>query len=173
MYYNKHMRNRRKWIIPSVIIAVVTIITVVFCVFAFMKNSKRIIAIKAYENYAWGFSYSGEAIFSDGTIYEWGVSEDYGSQGITKTHEEWILENGRLIDKVVSENDMKKIRRNIDSLNDDFQRSESFMNDFGSEYISVWKNNKEIYLEEYGDTPGKNDSKESQNLINIINKYLD
>ena len=35
------------------------------------KTNKSLLVVDLYSNYAWGISFSGSAIFDDGSIYSW------------------------------------------------------------------------------------------------------
>ena len=131
------------------------------------------IAEKSYRNYAWGFAYRGSAIFSDGSIYEWDVGDNTNSTNFeVENTENWILNNATLSDKKVSQSDINKMLKNIENLEDDITY-ENVAFDMGSSMINVWKDGKQITLQQEGDSEGKNTTTESKKLIKIINKYLD
>jgi hypothetical protein len=140
-----------------------------------LKNGeKRIIAEKAYINYASGFQYNGMAMFNDGTIYKWnfeGSNTDYNVNS-TSEHIQWIIEHGNKVNKKVSEEDLNKIEQNIKNLDGTMDRKNTAF-DAGTSYITVWNsNNVEITLKESGDYTGENKSNNSKKLIKIIKKYL-
>lgn len=172
------MKNKKIIIVPFVIV-----ITGIFILFNNMNKSyltelsndeKRIVAENAYMNFAWGFQYSGMAMFNDGTIYKWnfeGSNADYKVNS-TEEHAQWILEHGTRVSKKVTEDDLKVIEQNINNLYGSIN-SKNTAYDAGSNYITVWdSNNKQIILKESGDYTGENKSNTSQKLISIINKYL-
>ncbi len=138
-------------------------------------DKKVILAEKSYINFAWGFNYSGMAIFNDGTIYEWnfvGNRKDYDVNNL-KEYENWILQNGSKVDKKVTKKDLNRIKKNIKNLENNIE-SENTAYDAGSSSILVWNDNKEkIILKESGDNTGENKSNVSQELIKIIDNYLD
>ncbi len=135
------------------------------------NNSKELVAVKAYMNYAWGFQYKGKAIFNDGTIYKW----DYSGQGSiiknVEEHKNWILKNGTQMNKKVSEKDLKELEQNINNLEGTYEAVNESM-DAGSNFIKIWKDGVETKIKESGDYTGENSSKTAQQLIKIINKYL-
>lgn len=174
------MKNK-KIIIISIIVLI--IVAGAFILFKNMNKSyrnelsnseKTILAEKSYMNFAWGFQYSGMAMFNDGTIYKWnfeGSNADYKVNN-SKEHGNWILENGSKVNRKVSETDLDEIEKNIANLENNIDRKNTAY-DAGSNSISVWNDdNKEVILKESGDYTGENKSDSSQNLIKIINKYL-
>ena len=132
---------------------------------------------KSYSNYAWGIQYSGRAIFSDGTIYSWEFSSDESNLNNYNLNtaeglKNYILENGNIIDKKVSEKDLKEIIGYIDSLEDiiDIKYPGA---DMGITVTSAWTNEgNKISLILDGDSVGENKTETAKKLISIIDKYL-
>ena len=174
------MKNKKFFLIIGVII-IVTIIVIVFCINIGKSyrdelddKYKQIIAEKSYINFAWGFQYSGMAIFNDGTIYKWnfeGSHIDYKVNNLEE-HRKWILEHGSKVGKKVSENDLQESEKIAANLENNIDLKNTAY-DAGSNSISVWNaDGKKITLKESGDYSGENKSNEAQRLISIISKYL-
>jgi hypothetical protein len=137
-------------------------------------DEKKIIAEKAYKNYAWGFNYNGMAMFDDGTIYKWNFSGSYVDYNVNSNseHIQWIIEHGNEVDEKVSEEDLNKIKQNIETLDGTIDFENTAL-DAGSSYIVVWNSNdKKITLREKGDLTGENNSTNTKKLIEIIETYL-
>ena len=137
------------------------------------NNDKVMIVEKAFQNYAWGFQYNGAAIFNDGTIYKWDVEGnkiDYKISDYERT-EDWIFENGKKINKRVTDSDLKIINENIENLSGDYEPVNK-ANDAGSSYIKVLKDGKMVKIKESGDFTGENKSSSAQKIIQVISKYL-
>lgn len=174
------MKNK-KIIFLSIIILIIAVVLVIILnnmnksYRKELSNSeKAILAEKAYMNFAWGFQYSGMAMFNDGSIYKWnfeGSNLDYKAD-TSEEHSKWILEHGSLISKKVTEDDLEEIEKNIDNVENNIEKKNTAY-DAGSNYISIWNTDgKRITLKESGDYTGENKSTTSQKLISIIDKYL-
>lgn len=170
---------KKKFIIIIAILVIVAIsIVIVFNIKGGAKkdykepledSEKILLAEKSYRNYAWGFVYTGSAIFNDGTIYEWDINDKTNFE--LDEIKEWILTNGKKSNKKVTSQDLNKIEKNLETLKDDIE-TENVAFDAGSSFTSVYKDGKEITLLESGDYEGKNETKESKELIKVIDKYL-
>ena len=140
-----------------------------------ISKSPDLLAINSYSNYAWGYSFSGTAIFSDGSIYTWKENdssdvENYDLQ-TTKGLEEYILKEGKLKNKKVSDKDLKEIKKHINKVDDDINIKHPGA-DIGTYSITIInKNNKQITLKCSGDSTGENQTENSQKLLKIIEKY--
>lgn len=132
-------------------------------------EGKQLLIEKSYHNSAWGFRYNGMAIFNDGTIYSWDYTDNRHFTGELKN---LILEKGNLENKKVSAEDLEKIKEYINNIEDTLEIEYQGM-DMGEEKVSVWNSSgKEIKLSVKGDGVGENKTKNAQELLKIIDKYL-
>lgn len=168
------------------IIAILVIIAIaVIAVFTLKGNFKKsyrepldndekvLLAEKSYRNYAWGFVYRGSAIFNDGTIYEWDISDTTNSTNFEDSDiKDWILANGKKSDKKVTSQDLARIEKNIDNLENAIS-TENVAMDAGAIFTCVYKDGEQVTLIESGNFTGENETKESQALLKIIDKYLE
>lgn len=175
------MKNKKLIIILVVALLIITTISIYILFTKKNENTSsnenaKLLVVQKYSNYAWGFSFSGTAIFDNGSIYTWKESDN----SITKEYEietiegikEYILNEADLKTKKVSKKDLKQIKEQISKIDDDI-KIEHPGADMGTETIFVIdeKDNK-IILRETGDSVGENQTKEAQELLNIIEKYF-
>ena len=179
------MKNKinRNLILIVIVIIIVAIIGTTICKNILIKADKSLLAVNSYSNFAWSPSFSGTAIFDDGTIYSWkfhGTSNmDYkkyiGMNNIDtkKGLEKFIIKKGSKKIKYVSQNDLKLLKELINNLsvdNTNYQK-ECHGADMGTSSISVYKENEEYKLAEYGDCDGESKSNNVQELLTLIKKY--
>ena len=139
-------------------------------------SNKKILASKIYSNYAWAITFNGTVIFNDGTIYQWEYFNNQLTEDTYNLNEEdalkkFILNKAKKKKIKVTKKDLAKIENSIQDL-------ENIINlncpgaDQGDEDISIWQNKKEIALKVSGDCIGENKTKKSQEILEILNKYL-
>lgn len=141
-------------------------------------KSKTLLISSTYYNNAWAKTFSGVAIFGDGSIYSWifhGNDADFSSYDIKKKEEfeKYIFDNAKLEKITVSDNDLILINKYMKKINIKDNITFKCMGfDMGSSDISVWIDNDEINLEVSGDCVGKRNDRYSNKLLNIISAYL-
>ena len=167
----------------ALIIGIVLIIAVSLAIYYKLSNknyipkSNKMLAAKYYENYAWGYSFGGMAIFDDGTIYTWSNSENNDEKISKKNHYEsltsYIQKYADKSDVVVSEKDLKKLRDLITKIDDNSTKYErvNFMADYGEIFTCVYKDNQDYLIEEYGDWSGVSSDINALKIIEIIDYY--
>ena len=144
------------------------------------SSDRKIIVESSYSNYAWGYTYQGMAICEDGTIYKWNMDSDYFNVKYSSENNYNLRDDSNRIlkysvkeERMVSNSDMIELKKNISKLKDDIDMH-NVGNDIGSDAIIVWdySKGKKITIKETGDFEGENNTREAQNIIRIINKYL-
>ncbi len=140
------------------------------------QNERKIIITRYYYNYTLRFIYIGKAIFDDGSIYGWnyiGHTFDFLEYNL-ETEEglkKYILEKGKLVDRIVKEEDLKKMKEYIEDI-ENVLTFDYFEHDRGVCNISVWKDNQETIIKSMGDCSGENESESSKKLLKLIDKYV-
>lgn len=139
-------------------------------------KASNLLVVSSYSNHAWSYTFSGTAIFSDGSIYTWKENNYSNVKNYNlETPEglkQYILKNGKLGSKEVSDNDLTKIESYINKI-----KNEIVLNhpgaDFGTSIISIYNNNGEkINIKYSGDTVGINQTYEAQELLKLLENYL-
>ena len=142
--------EKKKIDIKDKILIVVLALFFIFVVILLLINktyNKKIIAAKIYENYSWGYDYSGKVLLDDGTIYEWD-----GGEEIPKYYNniKWVLKNTKKTDKKVPKEDLKQIVSLIEIVSKEIQSkkvSYGLNNDFKTLKLLTSENEKN-YLNE-------------------------
>lgn len=139
-------------------------------------TTPKLLAVNSYSNYAWSVSFSGTAIFSDGSIYTW--QENNNSKikkydiHTTEGLEEFILEEGKLKSKKVSNNDLKNLKKYVNLVKDEIEITYPGADMGTSTTYIINKKGEKITLKRSGDSEGKNKTDTSKKILNIIDKYL-
>lgn len=139
-------------------------------------KTSNLLVVNSYSNHAWSYTFSGTAIFSDGSIYTWKENNYSNVENYNlKTPEglkQYILKNGKLQSKEISDNDLTKIENYINKIKNEIVLSYP-SSDFGTSIISIYNNNDEkINIKYSGDTVGINQTYEAQELLKLLEKYL-
>ena len=179
---------KKKVIIPIIVTLIVIIIGIFIGYKINGKNrqyqNKSILVSVSHSNYAWGITFSGSAIFDDGTIYSWDFNDsddnDYtkyiGDNNIDtkKGLEKFILNKGNIKVKKVSNNDLEKIENYINNLTEEDTNFDITCHgaDIGDTTISVYKNDEQLVLSRSGDCDGNSNSYSALKLLALIDKYL-
>ena len=130
---------------------------------------------KSYINFAWDFTYEGKVIDASGNIYSWNTFDknDIKDVSTKDTFTVFLKNKATLLDQKVSSSDLKKIKEYIKSINEeDYADLECRGADQGSKSIVLYKERLIIKLSESGDCNGTISSKEAEELIKIVDKYL-
>ena len=137
-------------------------------------SALSVIAEKSYENYAWGRTYRGEAILSDGTIVEWENYDSYYSLKDIVDNSNWIIKNCKVKIRRVSKKDLKKLNEYIGHIQDEFKYESSKGFDIGSTCIKIYNYEikRQLKLTETGDLVGNNNSEIAIKCVKLIEKYL-
>ena len=134
-------------------------------------EEKQILVISSYSNFAWVVTMNKKVIFDDGTIYTWEYSEEeYGIDDIYKyTDKEFMLKNGKKLDKKVNTKDLEQIKKYIKNVEetDDYKCMGA---DQGIYNIYVVKNNEEILINSRGDCI--KEIEKYKPLVDLIKKYI-
>lgn len=169
-------------LIGIIVIGIIIGITIYYN--ATSKANKSLLIVSSYSNFAWAPSFSGTAIFDDGTIYSWEFNgstyEDYkkyiGFSNIEtkKGLEKFIIKKGTMKLKTVSQEDLKHIKDYINNLNIEniSYKTDCHGADMGTSYTSIYKNDVEYKLREHGDCDGESKNNNVQDLLNLISKYM-
>ena len=143
---------------------------------------KQILLEKSYTNFAWGQTYEGMAICTDGTVYKWNMDDKYFDElseakyGYSLNLEDAssiILKYAELTTIRVSSKDLESLKKNISNLNG-YTSLEYGGSDMGSHSVIVWDYSKKqiTTIKTYGDMVGENETEEAQEIIRIADKYL-
>ena len=173
-----------KKIINLVLIILIPLVLIGLLVFkenmTISSSDRKILVESSYTNYAWGYIYDGMAICEDGTIYKWDMDSDYFNVKYS-SEDNYNLRNdsNRILkysvkeERMVSNSDMIELKKNISKLENNIDMH-NVGNDIGSDAIIVWdySNGEKITIKETGDFEGENNTREAQNIIRIVNKYL-
>jgi hypothetical protein len=180
---------KKKVLISIVVIIIIVIIGLFIC---FINNSKtyrednpnnEILASIIKSNYAWGVTFSGSAIFNDGTIYSWNFDgsnmnefKEYVGNNNIDTQDglkNFVLNKASKQSKKVSNEDLEKIEKNINNLTDKDTKFDVNCHgaDRGDTSIYVYKNNEQLRLSRRGDCDGQTNSSSGSKILSIINKY--
>ena len=169
------MKNKRLIIILVVAFLIIATISI-YSLFAKKNENAKLLVVKTYSNYAWGFQFNGKAIFDNGSIYTWNESDN----STTKDYEietieglkEYILNEADLKYKKVSKKDLKQIKEYINKIEDSI-KPENAGADMGTATIFIIdENDNKIILKRTGDSVGENKKEEAQELLKIIEKYF-
>ncbi len=130
----------------------------------------NVLVESSYINYAWLFTYSGTIICNNGQIYEFNVDD---SQAAIDKYNLAQSQYAKRKEKTVSEADLILMKEYISQIGTNYEERQTAV-DAGSESISVYKNDedKKIILEESGDLSRKNTSQYTEDLLNLIKKYI-
>ena len=128
-------------------------------IYYFMKPTitSTLLIEKSYSYYGRDKEYRGLLIYDDGSIYTF---QNNISHIVSR---KWFK---------VSGSDLRKLRKNINDLDGDFEIDSSYDDSDSSDTIYVYKNHKKIKIFENGDNKGKNNSEECDKILKIIHKYL-
>ena len=166
-----------------IVIVTILIISILFYILFMRKNGyvennndAKLLAINTYSNYATGFQFYGTAIFDNGYIFFWREYNDSNTKnykiGTVEGLEEYILNEANLKIKKVSNHDLEQIKELVSKLEDNTEITYPGA-DQGTNTIAVInEKNNEIVLKESGDSVGENYTKEAQELLKLIEKYL-
>ena len=166
-----------------IIIVVILIISILFYILFMRKNGyvgnnndAKLLAINTYSNYATGIQFYGTAIFDNGYIYIWREYNNSNTKnykiGTIEGLEEYILNEAKIKIKKVSNNDLEQIKELVSKIEDNIKITYPGA-DQGTNTIAVInEKNNEIVLKESGDSVGENYTKEAQELLKLIEKYL-
>ena len=181
------MKNKKTLLILIIILVVIAVLSALLF---YSKNNdlstyenelndteKRLLVESAYQNFAWGWSYSGAAIFNDGCIYTW---NNHNTEGgfLGETNEalsNWILTNGTKQDLKVTTDDLSKIENYMKDLENNLTTPADAipMNDAGSNYVKVWDEDTTFILTQTGDNPLENSTSQAQSIYSIVTPYFD
>jgi len=130
-------------------------------------NESNLLIQKVYIN---GIDYTtkGSFITTDGYIYEYSLDESSETAGTLES----MIDNSTKLDKTVSEEDLKTIKKLINNLKD--EREDLPVNEDLDTMImtEVYNYQGPILLKSEGNTASENITNESQELIQIIDKYI-
>ena len=139
-------------------------------------DKKLVLVTNSHINYAWAFTYSGTAIFNDGTIYDWNYNKEsfYPDKMSFEEQSNWILKEGKIRKTVVKEKDIKRLTKLIEEVNDSIKLEYSGA-DMGKNSLDVWNysTNKKITIKQTGDSSGTNKTSKAKSIRRITSKYFD
>jgi hypothetical protein len=165
----------------KILIVLGILIIGVFGYFFFGKNkinpNAELLIINSYSNYAWGFQFHGTAIFDDGSILTWNNVKESNSKieydiGTTEGLKQYILNEGKLKIRKVSNNKLEKIKENIEKLEDKIEIEMPGADQGTTSIYVINANNEKITLKYMGDWNGENQTVESKEILEIVEKYF-
>ena len=116
------------------------------------------------------YTTKGTFILTDGSIYTY---IDDGSSSNKGDSLESMIENSTKLDKKVSYSDLYLIKDDIDDLEDEKETKEKNNYDSVSTTIEVYDRHGPIIIKSTGYSNMENTTIEGQELLRIINKYID
>jgi len=159
---------------------IVMIVGILFYVL-FEKNeintNAQILIVNSYSNYAWGFQFHGTAICDDGSILTWNNVKESNLKmeydiGTTEGLKQYILNEGKLKIRKVSNNDLEKLKEQISKLEDKIELTYPGADQGTTSIYVINTNNDKIILKCTGDCIGENQTLESKEILRIVEKYF-
>ena len=112
----------------------------------------------------------GTYILTDGSIYTYRFDQSNSNTGDSL---ESMIENSTELDKRVSEEDLKLIKKYIDKLKDEREYFDGDQYSNSLTMIKVYNAKGPVLLKATGVQEAENMTDEGYSLLNIINKYID
>ena len=130
-------------------------------------KDRNLLIQKVYINKS-DYTTKGVFITTEGYIYEYSLDDS----SVTDNTLESMIENSTKLDKVVSTEDLNTIKENINNLKDEIENIEVNENSSTTIMIQVYTYHGPILIKAEGKNPSENRTYESQELLKIINKYI-
>lgn len=173
----KKLSSKTKIIITCVIIFIGVLI---FAIYKLIENNKlnslpkENILIEQYVTwYSVSDGYAGKVIYNDGSVYTFSFdkSSDLANLSLEERSAK-IREVGAKVDVKVSEEDLLKIRKYINTLEDRFTTNLD-RRDYQTVGVAGYKysTNKCIKIVQTGEMEGKNKTPKTDEIIEVLNKY--
>lgn len=174
-------RNIKKYIGISLIIIIIAIIAIV-SLWIYKKSNivngidisnKRVLIEKSYQNYAWGYQYSGTVICEDGSIYSFKFEKPSDTKYDKKTKaSKDILEHITESKGTVNKDDLKQLKEQLSTITNDVTEKHAAY-DAGQTSIKYYHydTNEIITLKSSGDYERQNNSQNLDNVLKILKKY--